>query len=131
MKKSYIIILLIILGVCWMLADTFIQPGVKGLKGEFKETAFYRNENNTGPVIRIYAATVADTLWQEMIQYGNFMPHTKYGNTKVYFFDDTGSAPDLLFSGAINFDKTFNSNCIAVYEKNGMGKVSLIKQPDL
>lgn len=131
MKKSYIIIILTILGICWLITDAVLQPGVSDLKGDFKETAFYKNENNTGPVTRIYAASVADTLWQEMISYGNLMPHTKYGNTKVYFFADTGSAPDSLFAGIINFDAEYNSNCIAVYEKNGMGKVSLIKQPDL
>ncbi|MHC2992027.1 hypothetical protein OB13_10670, partial [Pontibacter sp. HJ8] len=67
--------------VIWFIYDSFSLPSVDDLKGDFKEVAFYRNENNTGPIVRIYAVTVADTLWKEMQAYGDYMPHTKYGNT--------------------------------------------------
>lgn len=127
MKRNYLIIIALVIGVGWVIFDAFLQPGFADMKGDFKETAFYRNENNTGPVIRIYAVTLSDTLWQEMIAYGNLMPHNKYGNTKVYFFSSAGVAPDSLFAGDNNFDAGFNSNCIGEYEKNGMGKVSLKK----
>lgn len=127
MKKGYIILTVIVLGICWMIADAFLQPGVSDLKGNFKETAFYRNENNTGPVVRMYAATVTDTLWQQMIAYGNLMPHTKYGNTKVFFFYAAGEAPDKLYAGDKNFDARYAKYCMGEYEKNGMGKVSLKK----
>ena len=69
-----------------MVYDSFSQRGMKDLKGNFKEVNFYRNEQNTGPVVRIYTVTIADTIWDEMETYGDYMPYTKYGNTKVYYF---------------------------------------------
>ena len=108
----------------WFIADAMNQPGVQDLKGGFREVAFYRNENNTGPIIRIYAVTVADTSWQEMEQYGNFMPHTKYGNTTVYFFRQGSPAPNQLRPGQENFNPELNPHCLAKYQKDVMGNVS-------
>ena len=127
-KGKYLIAIVVAACLAWMLKDSFTQPGVSDLKGNFKEVSFYRNENNTGPVIRIYAVTVADTLYQEMISYGNLMPHTKYGNTKVYFFKAGLPAPTSVKADKPHFDKAFLDNCIGVYEKDGMSKVSLAKQ---
>ena len=86
LKPKYLAIGAIILLMGWFIFDSLSLPGVGDLKGNFQEVATYRNENNTGPIVRVYAVTVADTLWREMRQYGDFMPYTKYGNTKVYFF---------------------------------------------
>jgi hypothetical protein len=115
----------------WFIADAINQPGVQDLKGDFQEVALYRNENNTGPIIRIYAVTVTDTLWQEMEQYGNYMPHTKYGNTKVYFFRKGSPAPSQLRPGQENFSPDLNAYCLARYEKDVMGNTSLKKFPFL
>ena len=119
----YVIILVVAFLIIWIGKESFTQSGVGDLDLEFEETAFYRNENNTGPVVRIYAVYAADTLWNVLEQYGQFMPHTKYGNTKVYFF-----YPNKPFPKKINliepvFDQTFEKYCLAVYEKNGMGQV--------
>lgn len=128
MKK--IGIALIILGlVGWMLRDTFTQSGIEDLKGGFKEIASYRNENNTGPIQRIYSVTVTDTSAAQLKEYGDLMPHTKYGNTKVYYFFEGKPAPIALEPGNINFDTKFNKNCFALYEKSAMGNVGLIKWP--
>ena len=115
----------------WFIADAMNQPGVQDLKGEFQEVALYRNENNTGPIIRIYAVTVADTSWQEMEQYGNFMPHTKYGNTTVYFFPQGSPAPNQLRAGQENFNPELNPHCLAKYHKDVMGNVSFKRFPFL
>lgn len=120
-------ILLILVG--YIVYDAFMQPGPQDLEGNFSEVAFYRNENNTGPVNRIYAVTVEDTLWQEMKAYGNFMPHTKYGNTKVYFFLAGKPAPTQLFPGKENMDKQYQPYCLALYEKDAMSGVSFREQP--
>ncbi|MFN0256845.1 hypothetical protein [Pedobacter ureilyticus] len=128
MKK--IGIALLVLGLIgWMLKDTFTQSGMKDLKGGFKEVASYRNENNTGPVQRIYAVTVTDTSTAQLKEYGDLMPHTKYGNTKVYYFLKGTQAPKTLSPGDVNFDTQFNSNCFALYEKSAMGNVGLVKWP--
>ena len=128
-SRKYIFIVVVVIMVGYMLWDSFLQPGVNDLPGNFKEVTFYRNEQNTGPVVRIYAVTVADTLWNEMVAYGNYQPHTKYGNTKVYFFSNSSAAPTKLFEGDRNFSREFEDNCIARYEKDAMSQVSLVKYP--
>jgi hypothetical protein len=126
-KLRNIIVGVLLTLVGYIVNDAFMQPGPQGLKGNFKEIAFYRNENNTGPVIRVYAVTVEDTLWQEMKAYGDFMPHTKYGNTKVYFFLEGKPAPEKLYAGSENFDVAYKPFCIARYEKDAMSGVSFKK----
>jgi len=127
-KAKYLIIIAVIAGLAWMVKDSFTQPGASDLKGNFKEISFYRNENNTGPVVRIYTVSVSDTLYKEMISYGNLMPHTKYGTTTVYFFKTGLPAPTAVNGDSPHFDETLAANCIGVYEKNGMSQVSFSKQ---
>lgn len=123
-SKLYYLIALTVIGlVCYIVWDSLTQPGIGDLKGSYEEVAFYRNENNTGPIVRIYAVTVGDTLWDEMEKYGAFMPHSKYGNTKVYFFQES-NYPQQVFPGEENFDAQYRDECLAIYEKDAMGKVS-------
>ena len=129
MRIKYLIIFIGGALILWFFWDAFRQPGPQDLAGNFQEIAFYRNENNTGPVIRIYAVTVGDTLWAEMEQYGNYMPHNKYGNTKVYFFLKDKPVPQKVFPGSQNFDTEYQKNCIGLYEKNSMSEVSFKKLP--
>ncbi|AOM76421.1 hypothetical protein [Pedobacter steynii] len=129
-KKSNIILcIVVLLLIGWMLKGTFTQPGIDHLKGEFTEIAHYRNDNNTGPIQHVFAVTVKDTLWSEMETYGNFKPHHKGGNTKVYFFLKGSKVPEQLTAGKINFDPSYNHSCIALYEKSAMGNTSLSKKP--
>lgn len=127
MKKSNIFIIIIASIVIYFTWISFTQPSIGDLKGEFRQVAVYRNENNTGPILRIYAVTVADTLWGEMKKYGDFMLHTKHGNTKVYFFLNHQPVPEKLFPGKQNFDIHYNSFCVAKYEKNNMGEVNFYR----
>lgn len=127
-KTSKIIFTILILALIgWFLKDTFTQSGIEDLKGGFVERAKYRNENNTGPVQRIYAVTVKDTAGANLIEYGNLMPHSKYGNTKVYFFKEGNSFPSKLFPGNQNFDSQYNTSYYALYEKGAMGNFGLSK----
>ena len=126
---KYLLIAIAAALIVWFISDSFSQPGVDDLKGNFKEVAMYRNENNTGPIVRIYAVTVADTLWNEMQKYGNYMPHTKYGNTKVYFFLKDKPVPQEVFAGEENFDRQFGKYTLAKYEKDAMGQIAFVKYP--
>ena len=126
---KYILAAIFTLLIAYILYDSFSQPTTADLKGNFKETAVYRNENNTGPIVRIYAVTVTGSPWEEMQKYGDLMPYTKYGSTKVYFFDQTKPAPASLVPDAVNFDAKFNSNCLAVYEKDPSGQVKFTREP--
>lgn len=124
---TYVIGLTVLTLLFFIIKGTFNQSGIKGMKAGFKEIVQYRNDNNTGPVQRIYIVTVKDSVWTEMKDYGNFMPHTKYGNTKVYFFMENTAVPKSLVPGDVNFDPKFNKNCIALYEKSAMSLVAFNK----
>ena len=87
------------------------------------------NEQNTGPVIRIYAVSLNSEDWKEMEQYGNYMPHTKYGTTRIYFFLNNTDLPEELSFGEINIAEQYRKNCIAIYEKDGMSQTSMRKYP--
>lgn len=128
-NKKAILLLIVISALGLVFWNVFTQPGPADLKGNFKEVAFIRNGQNTGPVIRVYAVTLSDTLWKEMIDYGNFMPYNKYGNTKVYFFLNKNPYPKQLTIGSNNFDSRFKAYCIGIYEKDVMSQVSLKKWP--
>ncbi|WP_411273660.1 hypothetical protein [Daejeonella sp.] len=112
-----------------MIWNVLTEPGIKDLKGNFKEVAFIRNEQNTGPVVRVYAVTVEGEPWEEMKQYGDYMPHTKYGITKIYFFSADKPYPSELGLGENNISKLFEKNCFAIYEKDGMGQVIFQQYP--
>lgn len=128
-STKILFVLLVLLLVGWILKDTFNQSGIKELKGGFTEKASYRNDNNTGPIQRVYAVAVQDTAGAELMKYGNLMPHTKYGNTKVYFFMANGPIPTVLYPGANNFDQQYEAACFALYEKGAMGNFGLSRNP--
>jgi hypothetical protein len=120
-RNIFLIAGLIIL-IAVMFYNSLSQPGISDLKSEFKAITSTRNEQNDGPILRAYMVTIDSLNIGDMNAYGNFMPHTKYGNTKVYFF-----YPNKPFPKKINliepvFDQTFEKYCLAVYEKNGMGQ---------
>lgn len=125
----YTIILIVAFLIIWIGKESFTQPGVGDLDLEIVELSFDRNENNSGPVLRVYSVYAADTLWDVLEQYGQFMPHTKYGNTKVFFFDSKDNGPYNIYLRSPHFDKKYNQNCIAKYEKSSMGLVSFVKYP--
>ena len=128
-KPKYLVLGALALLLGWFVFDSLSQPGVGDLKGDFQEAATYRNENNTGPIVRVYAVTVADTLWRVMRQYGDLAPYTKYGTTKVYFFRQGQPVPKVVQPGEVNFSPEFNKNCLAKYEKEVMSNVSFKRYP--
>src|SRR5690606_2668109 len=108
MKKlplKYIFFSVILIVVILIVGQSLTQPGVADLETEFEEVAFYRNENNTGPVIRVYVVAVSDTSRGDLEQYVGFMPHNKYGNTKVFFFLKDKPYPTAVMPGDENFHK--------------------------
>lgn len=130
MKPKYLFAAAISALLLWFVIDALRQPSAQDLPGGFEEVAQFRNENNTGPVVRIYAVTVGDTArWQEMEQYGALMPHTKYGTTKVFFFAAGSPAPTALQLATPHFAPELNRYCLAAYEKDLMSKVSFVRRP--
>lgn len=128
MKYKKPLLLVVIVLVILMMWQSFSQPGVGSLKGGFEEITSYRNENNTGPIIRVYIVSVSDIKNAEFEAYGNFMLHTKHGNTKVFFFDSSKPFPTSINSSPPYFSEEFQNSLLATYEKNGSGLTLLNKK---
>ncbi len=107
----------------------FTEENIHDLEGDFKEVAYSRNENNTGPVVRVYAFTVADTLWSTMREHTGLLPHTKYGTTEAYYFLDKEKAPTSIKLKEPKITSELQSYCIAKAVKDGMGNISLERYP--
>jgi hypothetical protein len=128
MRIKYVLGLAGVALLVWFIVDAMRQPSPQDLPGEFEQVALFRNENNIGPVVRLYAVTVGDTSrWQEMAQYGALMPYTKYGTTKVFFFAKSGPSPTQLHLSPPHFAPALNRYCVASYVKDGMSKVTFVK----
>ena len=128
-NRKYFLLTLSAAILLYIIYESLSQPSGKDLRGDFKELAFYRNEQNTGPVLRIYTVSVSDTFWKEMEIYGDQMPHNKYGNTKVYYFLKHKPAPASLSTVDGSFDSQYQQHCIARYEKGAMSQTVLVKYP--
>lgn len=126
-NRKIILISAVIILIGVMVYNSLSQPGVNDLKTKFKEITVVRNEQNTGPILRAYIVTVDTVNLAEMKTYGDFMPHTKYGNTKVYFFAQEKPFPKTLNLTVPVFSEQFKKYCLAVYEKNGMGEAVVRK----
>jgi hypothetical protein len=128
-NKKLVFLILIVLTLGFIIYDSTSQPTTSDLKGNFKEVAIYRNQNNTGPIVRIYAVSVEGQVWDEMKKYGDLMPYAKYGSTTVYFFDASKPTPSQLVPAEPHFDATFNAGCVAVYSKDPNGTVLFRESP--
>jgi hypothetical protein len=130
MKKNkiylFIISAIIIVRIFWSVFNTL---GINDLDGNLKEIAFIRNEQNTGPIVRVYAVSIDEENWESMEQYGNYMPHNKYGTTRIYFFLSNNPYRGKLQIEGENIEKSYQKECIALFEKNGMSQTSLVKYP--
>lgn len=128
-NKKNLLLLVLAVAIGYIVYDSTSQPTVDDLQGGFREVALYRNENNTGPIVRVYAVSVQDTGSKDLRKYGDLMPYTKYGTTTVYFFDAAKPFPNNLVVNEPHFDPKFAPNCIAMYRKDPNGQVSLDENP--
>ncbi|QNL48906.1 hypothetical protein H8S90_19430 [Olivibacter sp. SDN3] len=125
-KKRWIWIGAAILSIAaFILKDSFLQPNAEDLKGGFKEIVFARSEQNAGPIIRLYVVSVKDEKNAQMQSYGDLMPHTKYGTTKVFFFNAEKPIPQRINLQPPHFDTTIYK-ASSRYEKRPMGGTLLL-----
>lgn len=108
--------------------ESFSQPGLEEFEGKIQELDFYRNENNTGPIVRIYAAQVFEVNNDLMEAYGNAMPHSKYGTTKVYFFPENSSEQVKLNPSKPFLSNDFQKLVLATYTKSSMGTTTFVER---
>lgn len=124
-KKRLIWLGLIVLIVVYIvISDSSLLTNTKEIRGSFTETAFSRNENNAGPVIRVYAVKVDSPLVADFEAYGNSMPHTEHGITKIFFFDTRKGSPQELSLDPPHYD-TARYEALWVYQKNAVGKTTV------
>jgi hypothetical protein len=119
----YFIAAVVVLFTAWIIQSSLSQPGEERFSGKFEELAFYRNENNTGPVIRIFLVKAANSDLSLMKEFGESRPHTKYGKTLVFFF-----SPELKENVTISpkepyFPQEFQPYLLAQFERTPMGEV--------
>ncbi|SMG29871.1 hypothetical protein SAMN05661096_01916 [Marivirga sericea] len=124
-----IILLISIFVVSLILFSLFTTENINSLEGDFKELAFERNENNTGPIQRVYVFSVNDTLWSEMNKHADLLPHTKYGTTEVYYFLKDDLSKDQLKLSLKGLNSSARQFCIAHVTKDGQSRVKFSKYP--
>lgn len=96
-------------------------------EGKYKELGKYRNENNTGPVVRIFAVKALDADEKWMREFGDAQPHTKYGKTIVFFFSEEIDQEIELSPKEPYFPTELEGSVLATYEKTPMGEVRFTK----
>ena len=121
-KKIWLIGIPLILILGYFIYDSYSQPTIEDLPGDFKEVAFVRNENNKGGIIRIYAITVGDQLNAQYDQCADMFPVNDYGSiTKVYFFDKNSPFPTKLQLEEPHYDNS-KFEAINILSRRGMKK---------
>lgn len=126
MKRNKVILYLIgiVVGIVLyqIISASFAQPGMEQWEGKYEEIGYYRNENNTGPVVRVLAVKVLDQDEKWMKAFADSQPHSKYGRTHVFFFSEDLSGKIELNPKAPFFPEEFRQFLLAEYEKTPMGE---------
>lgn len=127
MKRNKVIFYLLGVVVLFLMIQiirsSFSNPGLERFANDFEEIGFYRNENNTGPVLRIYAVrSLKDNSPAYMREYADLQPHTKYGRTLVFFFGQEVSEKVLLNPKEPYFSEELAPFLLGKFEKTPMGE---------
>lgn len=127
-KPSTLFILLgiaVVLVLGLILTESFSEQGIAAYQDQFEEVGFFRNENNTGPVVRIYAFRTQVADLEVLKTFANLLPHTKYGRTLVFFVNESVQEPMELSPKSPYFPTSQKSAVFAKYEKTPMGEQQL------
>ena len=126
--RAIILTVVVVLIAGFMMKHALFQPGIQALPGGFEETAFIRNEQNKGGIVRVYAISVANPQQADYLTCGNRMPHNDYGSTTTVYFFDKHAAPEVLQLDDPHFDRNAY-HPIAIYVKNENGVASVEVMP--
>jgi hypothetical protein len=105
--------------------ESFSEQGIAAYQDQFEEVGYYRNENNTGPVLRIYAYRTQVEDPEVLKSFADLLPHTKYGRTLVFFVNESVKAPVVLSPESPYFPASLSPSIFAKYEKTPMGEQQL------
>ncbi|HSF53822.1 MAG TPA: hypothetical protein VLA71_08730 [Algoriphagus sp.] len=118
----YLIGIVVLIVIYQIMSSSLSQPGMEQFEGKYEELGFFRNENNTGPVIRVYAIRALDPNPEWMKDFADAQPHTKYGRTLVFFFSSELKEKVTLSPQEPFFSENFQPFLLAQFEKTPMGE---------
>ena len=126
MKRNSLVLFLLGITVVSVLIlivkESFSGTGTSGYQEQFVELGYFRNENNTGPVFRLYAYRALKRDPKVMKEFADLLPHTKYGRTLVFFFEETVIDSVVLSPEAPHIPSSLQPQLLATYEKTPMGE---------
>ena len=105
--------------------ESLTQPGLERFEGKFEELSSFRNENNTGPILRIFVVKANTNDEDLMREYGNSMPHTKYGKTFVFFVSNEIKEEIIISQEEPFISKNLQPFVLNTYVKMPMGEARL------
>ena len=105
-----------------IISSSFSNPGLAKWEGKYEEIGYFRNENNTGPVVRLMAVRILDPNPTWMKEFADAQPHSKYGRTHVFFFSEGVLGKIQLTPTAPYFAEGYRMYLLATYEKTPMGE---------
>ena len=116
----------IVLGVLGLIVkESFSGKGVADYQDQFEEIGYFRNENNTGPILRVYAFRTKEQDPEVLKSFADLLPHTKYGRTIVFFVAESWKDPVVLSPESPYFPEPLRPHLFAKYEKTPMGEQQL------
>lgn len=122
MKKSskiWLVAIPLILLFGYMIWDSYSQPSIKDIPGDFEEVAFVRNEQNKGGIERIYAVTVGDLMNAKYEACAELFPTNDFNSvTRIFFFDKNKPYPTSLQLDPPYYD-TSKYEAINIIKKRG------------
>lgn len=96
-RKIWYIGIALVFVLGYAIWQSYNQPGIADLKGDFEEVAFVRNDQNKGGILRIYAVTVGDIANADYDACADLFPVNDFNSTtRVYFFDKNQPYPTTL-----------------------------------
>lgn len=113
----------IVLGVLGLIVkESFSGKGVADYQDQFEEIGYFRNENNTGPILRVYAYRTQVEDPEVLKSFADLLPHTKYGRTIVFFVAESWKGTVVLSPESPYFPESLRSHIFSKYEKTPMGE---------
>ena len=118
-RKVWLLAVPLIIIFGYMIWDSYSQPGIKDIPGEFEEVAFVRNEQNKGGIERIYAVTVGDLANANYDACAELFPTNDFNSvTRVFFFDKNKPYPTTLTIEPPHYD-TSKYEAINIVKRRG------------
>ncbi len=118
---------IIVLGVLGLIVkESFSGKGVADYQDKFEEIGYFRNENNTGPILRVYAFRTKEQDPEVLKSFANLLPHTKYGRTLVFFVAETWKEPVVFSPTPPYLPNSIQTHLLAEYEKTPMGEQRVV-----